>query len=387
MSAIFDEIINRRNTNSVKWDSNPDPEVLPMWVADMDFKAAQPILDALASIVRQGILGYAKIPDKYYDAVLYWFAHRHHFQLQKEWILPTTGVIPALSATIKALTNPGDKILVQKPVYNGFFPTIKNNNCEIISSDLIYADNTYKMDFEDLAIKLSDPKVTMMLLCSPHNPAGRVWTKEELEQLGELCIKNNVIVVSDEIHADLVFNGYRHIPFGSINERFLNHSVTCTSPSKTFNLAGLQVANIFVANENYRNKIAKALISNTIHDLSPFAIEALVAAYKESANWLDDLLDYLHSNYNFLQKFIQTHLPKLKVIRLEATYLVWIDCSQLSISMEELNQKILNQGHLWINVGNMYGEPGNHFIRINIACPLALLSDGLQRLKNVMDTI
>ncbi|PZP41517.1 MAG: cystathionine beta-lyase [Pseudopedobacter saltans] len=387
MSYNFDEIIDRKNTNSQKWDAAKNDKILPMWVADMDFNAPIPVIEALQNVVTHGIFGYAKVPDKYFESIIGWFGSRYNFSIEKEWILHTIGVIPALSAIIKALTNVGDKVLIQEPVYNGFVSPISNNNCSKISSNLIYKNGKYEMDFDDLALKLGDPTVKLMLLCNPHNPAGRAWTKNELEKLGNLCIENNVLVIADEIHCDLVFNDNKHTPFATISEAFLNNSVTCTSPSKTFNLAGLQVANIFVSNETIRKKIHQALLQNAVHDISPFAIEALVAAYNDSENWLNALLPYLYTNYTLLKQFLSENFPQLYVLPLEATYLVWIDCSKLNVNVSEFNKKLYNEGNLWINEGKLYGESGLNFIRINIACPKAILIEGLNRLKKTINTL
>ncbi len=257
MKYNFDEIIPRRNSNSYKWDSSESEEILPMWVADMDFRTAQPIIDALARRVQHGIFGYSKVPPAYFEAVTSWFLRRHQFSFKKEWLLFTTGVVPALSAVIMALTKPGNKVIVQGPVYNCFFSSIRNNGCEMVSNDLVYQNGVYQIDFDDLEEKAADPETKLMLLCSPHNPVGRVWTREELTRVGEICIRNKVTVVSDEIHCDLVYPGYRHIPFASISNEFLRHSVTCSAPSKTFNLAGVHVANILAADETIRKKLIR----------------------------------------------------------------------------------------------------------------------------------
>lgn len=254
MKYNFDEIIPRRGTNSYKWDSANDADILPMWVADMDFRTAPAVTEALKKRVEHGIFGYVRVPDSYYHAVIHWFGRRHYWKIEREWIIYTTGVVPALSAVIKALTNPGDRVLVQTPVYNCFFSSIRNNGCEMISNPLIYDDNTYRIDFDDLEKKAADPKVKLLLLCNPHNPAGRVWSKQELIRIGEICLRNDVWVVSDEIHCELVFPGYTYTPFASLSEKFRMHSVTCTSPSKAFNLAGLQIANIISADADIREK-------------------------------------------------------------------------------------------------------------------------------------
>jgi cysteine-S-conjugate beta-lyase len=381
MRYNFDEIIQRRDSNSYKWDWAIDEEVLPMWVADMDFRTAQPIIDALALRVQHGVFGYTKVPLAYFDAVTGWFARRHNFFFDKEWLLFTTGVVPALSAIIRALTNPGDKVIAQSPVYNCFFSSIRNNGCELVSNNLVYKNGVYSIDFDDLETKAGDPKVKLLLLCSPHNPVGRVWTKEELLQIGEICIRNNVIVVSDEIHCDLVYPLYRHIPFASISKDFLYNSVTCTAPSKTFNLAGLQVANILAADEVIRKKIDKALNINEVCEISPFAVEALIAAYNEGVEWLEELKRYLYGNFNYLKGSFAQYLPQFHVLPLEATYLAWIDCSVLKQSSKETAKTLLDRKNLRINEGTIYGKAGEGFVRLNFACPRQLLIKGLSKIK------
>ena len=279
MKYDFDEIIPRRGTNSVKWDLATDERVLPMWVADMDFRAAPPVLDALERRLRHGVFGYTKVPDAYFEAVKGWFGKRHGFRIENEWILPTTGVIPALSVILKALTEPGDKVILQTPVYNCFFAVLERTGRQPLANPLIDEGGAYRMDFEDLERKAADPQAKLIFLCNPHNPAGRAWTAEELTRLGEICLRHGVTVISDEIHCDLTLDGHRHIPFASLNEEFLRHSVTCTAPSKTFNIAGLQAANIIAADPEIRRKIDRQLVDNELHALNAFAVEALIAAY------------------------------------------------------------------------------------------------------------
>ncbi len=380
MKYNFDEIVPRRNSNSYKWDSATDDRVLPMWVADMDFRTAPPVIEVLEKRVQHGVFGYTKVPQAYFDAVTAWFERRHNFTFRKEWTLFTTGVVPALSAVIKALAAPGDKVIVQTPVYNCFFSSIRNNGCEIVSNQLIYKDGAYAINFDDLEKKASDPQAKLLLLCSPHNPVGRVWSREELTRIGKICLENGVTVVSDEIHCDLVYPGHQHIPFASISNDFLQHSVTCTAPSKTFNIAGLQVANIHAADETIRQKIDKALNINEVCEINPFAVEALIAAYNEGEEWLEELKKYLRGNYLFLVDFFEKHLPQVPVLPLEATYLVWIDCSVLHQSSTAIADILLKKENLWVNAGTMYGAGGEDFIRLNIACRRELLDEGLHKI-------
>ena len=381
MKYDFDEIIPRRHTNSYKWDAATDSDVLPLWVADMDFRTAPAITEALKQRVEHGIFGYTRVPDEYYEAVTAWFKRRHGWDIRREWMIYTSGVVPAISAIIKALTGPGEKVLVQTPVYNCFFSSIRNNGCEVASSPLVYEDRTYRMDLEDLERKASDEKTKVMLLCNPHNPAGRVWTREELTAVGEICIRHGVTVVSDEIHCELVYSGHRHIPFASISEDFLRHSVTCVSPSKAFNIAGLQIANIIAPDETMRRRIDKAININEVCDVNPFGVIATMAAYNEGEEWLGQLLDYLWQNYLFLVEFCRTHLPDFPVARLEGTYLAWMDCRALGIGSEELEQLLVGEAKLWLNAGTMYGAEGEGFMRWNLACPRSVLEQALARFK------
>ncbi len=382
MKYNFDELINRRGTNSYKWDGTTDETVLPLWVADMDFRAAPPIIEALQKRVEHGIFGYVRVPDEYYKAVTDWFARRHQWQIKKEWMIYTSGVVPAMSAVIKALTVPGDKVLVQTPVYNCFFSSVRNNGCEMVNSPLIRKDNSYVMDFAALEQQAADPRVKVMLLCNPHNPAGRVWTREELTRVGEICIRNGVTVVSDEIHCELVFPEYKYTPFTSISEEFLQHSITCISPSKSFNIAGLQIANIVAVDAEVRAKIDKAININEVCDVNPFGVIATIAAYNESEEWLIQLIDYLKQNYIYLCDYCNLYLPDFPITKLEGTYLAWMDCSKLGCSSEELEHRLMEEAHIWLNAGTMYGEVGEGFMRWNLACPRSTLIEALERFRD-----
>ena len=379
MKYDFDKQISRRGTDSYKWDSAKSENVLPMWVADMDFHTAPAIVDALRRRVEHGIFGYTRVPDSYYQAVTNWFARRHNWAIDRKWIIYTSGVVPAVSAIIKALTKPGDKVLVQTPVYNCFFSSIRNNGCEITTSPLVHIDNTFIIDYDDLERKVADPKVKVMLLCNPHNPAGRVWRREELIRIGEICIRHGVTVVSDEIHCELVFPGYHYTPFASISDEFLQNSVTCISPSKAFNIAGLQIANIVCADAGRRAQIDRAINDNEVCDVNPFGVIATQAAYNEGEEWLNRLIEYLHTNYLYMQEFCREYLPDFPITVLEGTYLVWMDCRKLGMTSEELEQQLIDKAGLWLNAGTMYGAEGEGFMRWNIACPRATLTEGLNR--------
>ena len=382
MKYDFDKITSRRGTNSYKWDSTDDKDVLPMWVADMDFQTAPCIINALKKRVDHGIFGYTRVPEEYYEAVISWFGRRHNWQPEREWFIYTSGVVPALSAIIKALAKEGDRILTLTPVYNCFFSSIRNNGCELSSCALKYENNTFSIDYDDLERRAADPKTTLMLLCNPHNPSGRVWTREELRRIGDICIKHNVIVVSDEIHCEIVHPGYKYIPFASISEEFQKHSVTCISPSKAFNIAGLQIANIIVENEEWRQRIDKAININEVCDVNPFGVIATIAAYNEGGEWLDQLLQYIHANYLFFKAYCEEHLPQLPVAPLQGTYLAWMDCRQLGIPSEELEEELMKNAKLWLNAGSMYGREGEGFMRWNLACPRQFVKEGLERFSS-----
>lgn len=379
MTYDFDELINRRGTNSLKWDSAADPDVLPLWVADMDFRTAQPVIDALKRRVEHGIFGYTHVPDAFYESIIRWFARRHGWTMRREWMLYTSGVVPALSAVIKALTAPGDKVLVQTPVYNCFFSSIRNNGCTVEESPLIYENQTYRMDFDDLERRAADPRVKVMLLCNPHNPAGRVWTRDELARLGDICLRHGVTVVADEIHCELVMPGHAYTPYASVSEAMRHGSVTCLSPTKSFNMAGLQIAAIVSDDADVRRRIDRAININEVCDVNPFGIEATIAAYDEGEPWLLQLLDYLKGNYDFMCDYCREHLPEFPLTELEGTYLVWMDCHVLGLPSEELEERLVDKSRLWLNAGTMYGAAGEGFMRWNIACPRARLAEALER--------
>lgn len=379
MKYDFDKTIDRRATNSYKWDSAPEG-VLPMWVADMDFRTAPAIIDALQKRVAHGIFGYTRVPDAYYDAVTSWFSRRHGWDIDREWIIYTSGVVPAVSAVIKALTVPGDKVIVQTPVYNCFFSSIRNNGCEIVSNPLRHTADTYEMDFDALERCAADPRAKVMLLCNPHNPAGRVWTPDELTRLGNICLRNGVTVVADEIHCELVYQGFKYTPFASLSDAFLHRSVTCVSPSKAFNIAGLQIANIVAFDNDLRSRIDKAININEVCDVNPFGVAATIAAYNEGEEWLNQLVDYLHGNYEAMAEFCRRELSEFPITRLEGTYLVWMDCSSLGMPSDALEHALLEDARLWLNAGTMYGAEG--YMRWNIACPRSVMLDGLNRFLN-----
>lgn len=381
MKYDFDKEINRRGTRSYKWDSTSDAAMLPLWVADMDFQTAPPVIEALERRVAHGIFGYTRVPDEYYDALCAWFSRRHGFAMQRDWIIYTSGVVPALSAIIKAMTREGDKVIVQTPVYNCFFSSIRNNGCQVVESPLLPQGDSWVMDYDLLERQAADERAKVMVLCNPHNPAGRVWTAGELQRLGEICLRHGVFVISDEIHCELTAPGIRYTPFASLSQEFLMHSATCTSPSKAFNLAGLQIANICVADAAIRRRVDKAININEVCDVNPFGVEALMAAYNHGGEWLDALNVYLHDNYEYMAGWCRRHLPQLPLSRLEGTYLVWMDCRCLGMSSDVLEEALKEQAHLWLNSGAMYGRAGEGYMRWNIACPRTRLEEALRRFE------
>ena len=387
MKYNFDELIPRTGTLSYKWDSAPRADILPLWVADMDFRTAPSIIDALQRRVAHGIFGYTHVPAEYYEAVINWFRRRHGWTIERNWMIYTSGVVPAISAVIKALTSPGDQVIVQTPVYNCFFSSIRNNGCEIVSSQLKAVGDSYQMDFDDLEAKVADPRAKILLLCNPHNPVGRVWTPEELTRVGEICLRNNVTVLSDEIHGELTMPGYAYTPFASLSEAFQQHSVTCVSPSKAFNIAGLQIANIIAWDETVRAKIDRAININEVCDVNPFGVLATIAAYNEGEEWLSQLREYIKGNYDYMRDYCEMHLSHFPIAKLEGTYLVWMDCRTLGKSSEALEQELLDRARLWLNAGTMYGEAGEGFMRWNIACPRQRLTEGLERFRKYIEAL
>lgn len=377
MKYNFDELIERRGTGCVKWDESLN-DVIPLWVADMDFAVAPAILEAIRQRAKHPVFGYTFVQDDYYESVISWFNRRHGWTIQREWMLYTTGVVPAMSCVIKALTMPGEKVLILSPDYNCFFSSIRNNGCEVLENKLVRKNYSFEIDWNDFEIKCADEKTTVFLLCNPHNPTGRVWTKEELEQMRDICHQHHVRIISDEIHCELIMPGYHFCPMGIID----SEAIILNSPSKSFNIAGLQISNIICQDAEIRRRIDRAININEVCDVNPFAPIAVKAAYNESEEWIDELNQYLWQNYQTLDLFFSEELPQCKVCKLEGTYLVWIDVSALGIPVEQLCERLLNKGKVWVNPGTMYGtESGKGYIRINLACPRNRLIEGLKRIK------
>lgn len=381
----FDTPVDRHATGSYKWDSSGDREVIPLWVADMDFRTAPAIIEALRKRVDHGVFGYVKVPDEYYEALTGWNMRRHGWSIDPEMVIYTSGVVPAISAIIKALTRPGDGVIVNTPAYNCFFSSIRNNSCTIVENPLRRIDCgdsfTYVIDFESLETACADPANKLLILCNPHNPTGRIWTREELERIATICHRHGVTVVSDEIHCELTLPGREYVPYATIDP----DAVVCCSPSKAFNIAGLQIANIVAPSQPVRAVIDRAINDNEVCDVNPFGVVALISAYTAGEPWLDALRDYIAENYRALLDFFTAELPQLKVCRLEATYLAWVDISPLGIESTRLEAYALETEKVWVNAGAMYGTEG--YIRINMACPRSRLLEGLRRLCRAVDNI
>lgn len=379
MKYNFDELTDRRNTNSLKWDVGENE--LPMWVADMDFKTAPEVIDAVIARAKSGIYGYQIVPDEWYKAVAGWWTNRHNFEVEEEWLCFCTGVIPAVTSAVKRITNVGDNVVVQTPVYDIFFHSVENTGRHVLENKLSYDGEKYSIDFADLEAKLSDPLTTMLVLCNPHNPAGKVWTREELIKIGALCKRYGVTVLSDEIHCDLTEPNVEYTPFASASEVCKSISVTCVAASKAFNLAGLQSAAVIIPDEILRNKIVRGLNSDEVAEPNAFAVAATIAAFTKGGEWLDELREYISENRKTAAKFIERELPELKVIGQDATYLMWIDCSAVTYDAEKLCDNIRKKTGLFITAGNQYRGNGHFFVRINVACPRVRLLDGLARFK------
>ena len=385
MKYDFDELVVRRGTGCVKWDESPDDEIIPLWVADMDFKAAPAIQDAIRKRAEHGVFGYTVVEDDYYEAVISWFQRRHDWTIRREEILYTTGVVPAMSVAIKALTMPGEKVLILSPDYNCFFSSVRNNGCEVLETALLRVGDSFEVDWENFETKCSDEKTTVFLLCNPHNPCGRVWTSKELELMNNICLRHGVKVVSDEIHCELVMPGYKFQPFAAVSEACRENSVILNSPSKSFNIAGLQAANIICSQPEWRRRLDRAININEVCDLNPFGPVALKAAYNESEDWIDELNQYLWGNYQALCKFVDENIPQWKVCKLEGTYLPWVDISAMNTTAQDLCDKLLDEAKVWLDPGTMYGpQSGEGYIRINIATQRSRLIEALNRIKKVL---
>ena len=379
MKYDFDTVINRRNTNSLKWDVVEGE--LPMWVADMDFPTAPEVQTAIRKRASHGIFGYSVVPNEWYQAYIDWWQKRHGFAIQKDWLVFCTGVVPAISSTVRKLTTPAENVLIQTPVYNIFFNSILNNGRQVLESSLKYSNGQYEIDFEDLEQKLADPQTSLMILCNPHNPVGEIWDKETLQRIGELCWEHHVVVLSDEIHCDLTDPGTEYIPFASVSEKCRENSITCIAPTKAFNLAGLQTAAVVIPNASLRHKVWRALNTDEVAEPNAFAVDVAIAAFTEGEAWLEELRKYIFENKKRTVEYVRENIPKIRVVPSHATYLLWMDCSDMAGSASEIAGFIRNNTGLYLSEGSRYGGNGVNFLRMNIACPRATLEDGLKRLQ------
>lgn len=379
MGYDFDTKTDRRNSNSLKWDVLENE--LPMWVADMDFQTAPEIREAISDRAEHGIFGYTILPDAWYEAYQYWWRQYHGFYIEKEWMIFCTGVVPAISSAVRKLTTPGENVLVQTPAYNIFFNSIVNNGRNVLESPLGYENGKYYIDFGGLEEDLSNPQTTMMILCNPHNPVGKIWEKETLVRIGELCARHHVTVLSDEIHCDLTAPGLEYTPFASVSETCRKISITALAPTKAFNLAGLQTAAVVVPDEVLRHKMWRAFNTDEVAEPNAFAVAVAVAAFTKGKPWLDELRKYLQANKEFVRSYIEKELPQLSVISLDATYLLWIDCSKLTETSSEFAGFLRKKTGLYLSAGTEYGGNGDQFVRMNIACPREVVQDGMERLR------
>lgn len=387
----FDKVIERKHTGCLKYDfavqrGRPD-DVLPFWVADMDFPVAEEISEALVKRCKHGIFGYSEVETGYFDALSAWYKNNFDWVVQEEWLTKTPGIVFALAAAVNAFTKPGEAVLIQRPVYYPFTEVIEENGRKLVNSPLKLEEEFYEMDFEDLEKKIVAENVKLMILCSPHNPVGRVWSEQELRAVGDICLKHGVIVISDEIHSDFVWGEHKHTVFANLGEVYAQNCIVCTAPSKTFNLAGLQVSNIFIPNPKLRQAFRKSVTAAGYSQLNSLGLVACEAAYKFGSVWLDEIRAYLYTNIIFVDAYLKTHLPKLRLLPPQGTYLLWIDFSQIGMTAREREQWLLHEAKLWLDDGYIFGEEGNDFERINVACPRSTLLQGLEQLKKAYDKI
>lgn len=401
MNFDFDTEIERYGTQCIKWEyaifgnrltptnlcqpENGDRRLLPLWVADMDFRSPPAVIEALVARAQHGIFGYSLPDQAYYEAVIHWMATRYGRSIKPDWFVLTPGVVAALNMLVQTFVAPGEKVLVQRPVYYPFFSAVTQNGAEVVSSSLVLENGRYQMDFDDLAAKAADPAVKMAILCSPHNPVGRVWTKEELTRFGEICLENDVLVISDEIHCDLIYEGVTFTSFAAISPEFAQKSIVCTAPSKTFNLAGLKTANIIIPDAGLRRQFNRTMGRHGLGGADPFGLVATTAAYTHGAEWLTALMEYVAGNYRFLVDYLAEHLPQIKVIQPEGTYLVWLDCRALGLAQAERFALLFDEARVFLDYGEMFGPEGGGFERINIACPRSILAEALERIETAVN--
>lgn len=386
----FNEIVERKNTSAVKWDKPQilynRSDIIPMGIADMDFRTVPEIIEAIKNRTEHGVFGYSYLDEEYYNSLINWLDRIHNFKVEEEWVCTAPTIVAAISWMIQSYTEEGDKIIIQPPVYHQFKRCIESNNRIIVNNPLKYENDKYFMDFEDLESKI-DSKVKMMILCNPHNPGGRVWKQEELKKLGDICLKHNILMLSDEIHCDLIFKGYKHIPIINVDKKFEDISLICISPTKTFNLAALHVSNVIIPNKDLRDKYLNTVYKNAVEGINVLGIEAMKAAYKHGEGWYRDMLKYVEDNYNFLCNYIEEKISQLKVTKSEGTYLAWIDFRGLSMNCEQLREFMINEARVLFDEGYVFGKEGEGFQRINLACSRTILKEALDRICMAMENV
>ena len=380
MTYDFDSRADRSGTFAIKWEA--DPNALPMWVADMEFKTAPEIIEAVEARAANGVYGYTDLPDEWRMAYAHWWQKRHGLEIDPDWLVFCTGVVPAISSMVRKLTTPAEKVLIQPPVYNIFYNCILNNGRTVLESPLKLVELSYEMDFEDLAEKMADPQCTLMVLCNPQNPSGRIWTRGELERVGQLAAENGVTVISDEIHCDLCDPGFEYVPFASVSELCRKISVTCVAPTKTFNLAGLNSAAVFAADPFLRHKVWRGINTDDVGEPGAFAPVATIAAFEKGEAWLNELCAYVAENKRLLAEFIARELPQIRLAEGHATYMCWLDCRKVSEDDVPLQKFLRSEAKLFVSSGSAYGPGGRGFLRVNLSCPRSMVEEGLRRLKN-----
>ncbi len=385
MNYDFDKTINRRGMDSLKWNVGKDE--LPMWVADMDFQTAPEVMEAMRERLEHGVFGYTEVTDEWYNAYIGWWRDRHGFEMSRDWLIFCTGVIPSISSMVRKLATPNENVLIQTPVYNGFFGCIKNNGCRVLENPLVYENGSYSMDFEDLEKKLADPQTSLMILCNPHNPIGKIWDRDTLKHVGELAYKHHVTVISDEIHCDITEPGKEYVPFAAISDICRDISATCITPTKTFNLAGIHTAAVSVPDPYLRHKVWRALNTDEIAEPGCFATVAAISAFEKGADWLNELCAYVSENKKTAASYMKKEIPGIFAVESDATYLLWIDVSALPGDSSEIAGHIRESSGLYLSTGAVYGDAGKHFLRMNLACPKTICKEGLERLKKGIDTI
>ncbi len=384
MNYNFDEVINRKGTFSSKWDNVGarvgNPDALPMWVADSDFRCPQPVLDALSKHLEHGILGYTYLVPEFAKATQNWVFKRHGWEIDTSWVSSSSGIVPVLNTMVQAFTEPGDEVIIQQPVYYPFMNAIVDNGRVVSSNSLELKNGRYEINFDDLECRARNPKAKLMILCSPHNPVGRVFTKDELKRIGTICVKNNVVLVSDEIHSDLVFPGHKHIPMASVSPEIAANTVTAIAPSKTFNMAGLRTSGVIIPNQEIAKKLTAQFGKNRTVGLGILGLIGYIAAYDECSDYADQLVQYLYSNVDYLDGFLKAKTPKIKLVHPEGTYLMWLDCRELGLNNKELDDFVIHKSKVAVDSGYWFGCEGNGFMRMNIACPKATLKQGLEQI-------